>query len=112
MDIAPTNRSAIAMLDNSTVDALFNSVFCCKAKTTIAFNKMTATEATDVMGNRIKGIIVSLKSHLKFDVCEQWITDLVFTKRVVFGSELVTAMSMQDSERSAATIHKQGSFRL
>ena len=66
MDIAPTSRSAIAKLDNSTVDVFFNSLFCCKAKTTRAFNKMIATEAMDVTGSRIDGIVVSFKSH-KYD---------------------------------------------
>lgn len=64
------SRFVIVMLDNSIVDVFFNFVFCCKVKIIIVFNKMIVIEVMDVMGNRIKEIIVLLKFYLKFDVCE------------------------------------------
>ena len=67
IDIAPTRRSAIAMLDNRIFDVFFSSLFRFTARITSAFKKNVAREAMNVMGHRIQDIVVSFKSHVKFD---------------------------------------------
>ena len=66
IDIVPTRRSAIAMLDNRIFDVFFSSLFCFTAKITSEFKKMIAREAMNVMGHRIQGIVVSFQSHVKY----------------------------------------------
>ena len=64
-----------------------------------AFNKMTAREAMDVMGNKIEGNVVSFKSHVKFDACGQRITDLVLLEGMLVVSVSFMAMLIQSGRR-------------
>ena len=99
IDIAPTRRSAIAMLDNSMVDVFFSSLFFWKAKTTRAFKIMTARAAINVIGITIEGNVVSSKSHVKFDACGQRITNLVLLEALVVVTESFMAILTQSGGR-------------
>ena len=93
------------MLDNSIVD--FSSLFCCKAKITRVFKKMTVREAMDVIGITIEGNVVSFKSHVKFDACGQRITDLVLLEGIL----VVSFMAML-TQSDWTTLDQQGIFSL
>ena len=92
IDIAPTRRSATAMLDNSLVDVLFSSRFRCTARITSKFKQMTAREATIEMGSKIQCTVVSFKFHVKSDTSGQWITDLELAEAVFLVSLPFRAM--------------------
>ena len=104
IDIAPTKRSAIAMLDNSIVDVFFSSLLWFTAKISSAFKKVVARDAVSVMGKRNQGIVVSFKSHVKFDDRWQRITDLTLLMGGVLVSVLFTAMLIWNSEHNVGDV--------
>ena len=70
---------------------------------------MTVREAMDVIGITIEGNVVSFKSHVKFDVCGQRITDLVLLEGILVVPVSFMAMLTQSDW---TTLDQQGIFSL